>query len=237
MIQHASSADSLPPRPPGFVISKRRDLRSFNPNELRELVIFPSTAAHTAEQVDAVVRGHEKSKKKIQTGLGVTVCSAGSDGEPGWGQTQQHVRASPLSSLLNRKLPVPVKESGTPSSDAVSSGHLPPREASIRRVSGFFLSPMSGCSTLRAQTTRGKPYGAPSALRRGKAGAPLLKGQKPDVALKSCGPKQMGQMTSTSQEPSIGRTHVASSQRWCLYNWSVHFTSHFLWLLTSLSLP
>lgn len=32
-----------------------------------------------------------------------------------------------------------------------------------------------------------KPYGAPSVQRRGKAGAPLLKGQKPDIAFRSCG--------------------------------------------------
>lgn len=32
-----------------------------------------------------------------------------------------------------------------------------------------------------------KPYGAPSELRWGKAGTPLLKGQKPDIASRFCG--------------------------------------------------
>lgn len=33
---------------------------------------------------------------------------------------------------------------------------------------------------VKSSDTEGKPYGAPSALRRSNAGAPLLKGQKPD---------------------------------------------------------
>ncbi|XP_072235143.1 uncharacterized protein [Leuresthes tenuis] len=119
-----------------------------------------------------------------------------------------------LSALLKRTLPVPVNESVSPGSETVSSGHLPPREslypACVRQSPPSGV--MSSCFAVKSLDEEGKPYGAPSVLRRGKVGASLLKGQKPYIALRSFGQAQMVQMTSTTQEPSVRRSlHVAFS--------------------------
>lgn len=73
------------------------------------------------------------------------------------------------------------------------------------------LPPILMPLTAASPDNKRKPYGAPSVLRRGKAGAPLLKGQKPDIALRSCGQAQMGQMTSSRRQPSIRRSLHSSA--------------------------
>lgn len=93
---------------------------------------------------------------------------------------------SPLSLRLP---PAPGKDTGAPSSAAVSSGHLPPRGSRYQARSGrsppLSLPPLQFDAerlTLPLPDNKMKPYGAPSAERRGesRAGAPLLKGQEPD---------------------------------------------------------
>lgn len=72
------------------------------------------------------------------------------------------------------------------------------------------------CSLLRVQTTRGSHMELLRVRRRGKAGAPLLKGQEPDIALRSCGQAQTGQMTSHRQEASVRRSlHFVASSALC----------------------
>lgn len=133
-----------------------------------------------------------------------------------WARTDAAARPSllsPSSALLKRKLPALVTDTGPPSSAAVSSGHLQPREVFIFAAVWTISSLQFDAGLLCAISSDNgrKPYGAPSVLRRGQAGAPLLKGQKPHIALRSCGRAQMGQMTYVRQKPSIRRSLHATS--------------------------
>lgn len=177
---------------------------------------FILECAYNRGIVSVVLRGHEWGRSESSANRsGRHSLLSWYNNERTWARTDEAARPcllSPPSASLKRKLPVLVKDAGPPSSAAVSSGHLPPREAFSRARLGRPLPCNFNAERLTAASpdNKRKPYGAPSALRRGKAGAPLLKGQKPDIALRSCGQPQMGQMTSTRQEPSIRRSlHVA----------------------------
>lgn len=102
-------------------------------------------------------------------------------------RTYARMDAAPrlFSPLSLRLPPAPGKDPGAPS----SSGHLPPRGS--RYQARFGRSPPLQFDaerlTVSCPDNELKPYGAPSVERRGEshAGAPLLKGQEPDI--RACG--------------------------------------------------
>lgn len=102
-------------------------------------------------------------------------------------RTYARMDAAPrlFSPLSLRLPPAPGKDPGAPS----SSGHLPPRGS--RYQARFGRSPPLQFDAERLSVScpdnEWKPYGAPSVERRGEshAGAPLLKGQEPDI--RACG--------------------------------------------------
>lgn len=156
----------------------------------------------------------------MQTGLDASLLSWYNNGEPCRGQMQQRARgASILLRLCCRgnsrsrwKLLAP---KSPPPFHLATCRHGKPLSGDFWTIPS--LQWAIETLSLTRSGNEGKPYGAPSMLRRGKAGAPLLKGQKPDIALRSCGLAQMGQMTYVLEQPSVRRSlNVASLPLWSL---------------------
>lgn len=232
-MQHASPpADSLPPRPTGFVISNHFKA-SWSPlihprmSSRSKTFFHPPLRLISREYVwcNMAIR---REVGEAQTSLDATVNSADTttaDLDEDWCSSTP---APPLSSFGVAEEEAPGSDERNCPLKLLRRVIWPPAASGSLFPARFRQSPRSNLmlsfSLLPAPDNEGKPYGAPSVLRRGKAGAPLLKGQKPDIALRSCGQAQMGQMTSPRQEPSIRRSlHVASPPLWCLCNSSDHF--------------
>lgn len=200
-IPPAPSSSSSPPRPPGFVISRRRDLRSFAPacapvrgfysHKTREPVRFCEDAGNSSNWIWRLQFTQLLEQRRACTGEG--------------------------SRFSVTRLPALLFRLGWARScrwDIVKCA--PPRWDAIRALSGAFEASSSlqhdgpGCS----QTKRGSHM---ELLQ--SCGTQLLKGQKPRIASRFCGWAQMGSNDMRQSETIHQRSlHVAFSLLWCHCN-------------------
>lgn len=208
-------------------IFKRRDLRSVTPAWAPGAgLLLPSSAPHYWITW-VVLQGHCGEVRAMQTGLDATVYSAGLTtanlGEDRCSSTP--VPPLPSFSRAETKAPGPVKRYCRVK---LHSRVIWPPAALGSLFIGLDLDDLPlpawcwAARTAASPDNKRKPYGAPSVLRRGKAGAPLLKGQTPHIALRLWSDTD-GSNDKPGVKPSIRRSlHIASLQRWCLSNRTAH---------------
>lgn len=188
------------------------------PHELREPGSFSSSSVRiNAEQV------------RDQTGRDATVYSAGTTANLGEDRcSSTPVLPLPSFGSAEQETPSPGAERYWP--EKLRRRVIWPPAASWSFYPSLFWTISSlwcGIEPLAVTSSdkERKPYGAPSVLRRGKAGVSSLKGQKPDIALRSSGTLPNG----SNNIREAGAIHQITSccfpPLWCLCNSS---NSHFL---------
>lgn len=132
------------------------------PHEPRERDITQPHAQSTRGSAGTLRRSESSANRSARHSL----LSWYNNGEPGRGQMRQHARPS---SLLLR-LPDPLTDSGPPSSAAVSSGHLQPREFSLLNPLPPIRCRAALCGQLRQQEEAiWSSFGAAEGQSRGSA--------------------------------------------------------------------